>query len=377
MTLTMLPSYPESKRRELARNVLQNTLRLKRGQNLLIETWSSTLPWAESAVLEARILGARPMLLLEDEETFWQSVQEAPAAHVGHLGTHDWAALKAADAHLFFYGPMDTEREEALPPSVATRIGANDHEWFRLVEKYGVRSARFDLGRTSEFAAKRYGVELEKWRRELIDAATVDPRTLQKEGARIGEILRRGHEARVTHPNGTDLTLRLAGRRPRVDDGVVDDADLRAGNVVAVVPSGVVIVSVDETRAEGRFVANITGVMFLAMSDRAIRGGDWTFRGGRLTDFRFDSGGDEFKRAYSRLGPAKGRPGLISVGLNPQISSIPLLFDQERGVITFAIGRNWWAGGRTRAPRFTAYQSLRGGTLEVDGKAVVEDGTIV
>ena len=33
------------------------TLEMKRGENLLVETWSATLEWAESLVLEARILG--------------------------------------------------------------------------------------------------------------------------------------------------------------------------------------------------------------------------------------------------------------------------------------------------------------------------------
>jgi len=376
MAPSMLPQYPEPRMRALARNVLRNTLRVKRGENLLIETWSTTLPWAEATVLEARILGARPMLLLEDEATYWKSLAEAPVAHVGQTGSHDWAALKASDAHLYFYGPMDTEREEALPDSVARRVSANDHEWFRLVGKFGVRSARFDLGRTSEFSAKRYGVDVAEWRRELIDGATVDPRTLQRDGARIGEIFRRGRDAHVTHPNGTDLHFHLAGRRPKVDDGVVDEADVRAGNVVAVVPSGVTIVSVDETFAEGRFVGNITGVMFVPNGERAIEGGDWTFRRGRLTKYDFERGGDDFRREFERSGPSKGRPALIAVGLNPRISSIPLMFDQERGVVTIAVGRNSWVGGRTRAPHFAAYQSLRGATLQVDGETVVDAGAV-
>jgi leucyl aminopeptidase (aminopeptidase T) len=373
----MLPQYPEPKRRALARNILLNTLRMKRGENLLIETWSSTLEWAESAVLEARILGARPMLIVEDEATYWKSVEEAPSAHISQTGSHDWAALKASDAHLYFYGPMDTEREEALPPSLENRIDANDHEWFRLVEKFGVRSARFDLGRTSEFSARRYGIDIENWRRELIEAATVDPRTLQKDGARVGDFFRRGREVHVTHSNGTDLTFHLAGRRPKVDDGVVDEADVKAGNVVAVVPSGVTMVSVDETYAEGRFVSNVPGVMFHPGGDRPILGADWTFHRGRLEKYDFEEGGEEFRQVYQKLGAGKGRPGLISVGLNPQISSIPLLFDQERGVITIAIGRNAWVGGRTRMPRFSAYQTIRGANLEVDGRAVVEAGSVV
>ncbi len=377
MSPSVLPSYPESKMRAFARNVLENTLRVKRGENLLIETWSSTLPWALSAVLEARIIGARPMLVVEDEETYWKSVAEAPTANVGQVGAHDWAALKASDAHLYFWGPLDTEREEALPKAIANRIHSIDHEWFRLIEKFGVRSARWDLGRTSELWARRYGVDLQRWRNELIEAATIDPRTMQKDGARIGHILRRGKEVRISHVNGTELILRLAGRRPKVDDGIVDDADVQAGFVVAVVPSGVTSVTVDETYAEGRFVSNNPGVMFVEGAETPVGPGDWTFAHGRLTRFSFETGGDAFRRAFAKEGPGKDRPGLLSVGLNPQISSIPLLFDQQRGIVTLAIGRNSHFGGLTRTPHFSAYQSLTGATLEVDGETVVEAGELV
>lgn len=370
----MLPTYPESTRRELARNLLQNVLQIKRGENLLIETWSSTLPWAASLVLEARMVGARPLLLVEDEATFWQSVKEAPAANVGQVGSHDWAALKESDAHVYFYGPLETTLEDALPRSILARMNAGDHEWFRLIEKYGVRSVRWDLGRTSDRWAKKYGVGLAEWRRELIDASLVDPRAMQRSGARIGGALRRGREVHITHPNGTDLTLRLAGRRPSVHDGVIDASDVRAGDVWTVVPSGVVTVAVDETFAEGTFVPDITGVMFVRGVEEPLAPGSWTFRKGHLTGFSHRTGDERFRRAYKALGPGKDRPGLLSIGLNAKISSIPLLFDQEQGVVTLAIGRNSHQGGSTQTPRFTAYRSLRGASVEVDGERIVDGG---
>jgi leucyl aminopeptidase (aminopeptidase T) len=376
MPAAMLPEYPESKMRGLARNVLQNTLRMKRGENLLIETWSATLPWATSFVVEARILGARPMLVVEDEEAYWKSVAEAPAANVGYVGSHDWAALKASDAHMYFYGPLDTAKEDALPRSIIHRIDAADHEWFRLTEKFGVRSARWDLGRTSERLAERYGVDLDRWRRELVEAASLDPHGLQKDGRRVGELFRRGRTVRITHPNGTDLELRLAGRVPRVDDGVIDETDLREGNAVVVVPSGVTTVSVDESWAEGTFVSNTPGVMFSHGDDLPLRGGEWTFQRGHLIHFAFESGEDRFRRELTRSGAGADRPGLVAIGLNSQISSIPLLFDQVRGAVTFAIGRNAHVGGKSRSPRFSAYQSLQGATVEVDGKVAVDQGSL-
>ncbi|HTT26100.1 MAG TPA: hypothetical protein VMH90_03955, partial [Thermoplasmata archaeon] len=260
---------------------------------MLIDTWSATLPWAESLVLEARILGARPVLLVEDEATFWKSVEEAPRAHLGQVGSHEWAATKGTDAYITLWGPLDTVREEALPSSVRNRIAANDHEWFRLTQKSGVRAIRWDLGRTSELWAKRYGVDLDQWRSELIEAATLDPRPMRRDGARIAEFLQQGKSLRVTHVNGTDLTLRLVGRKPRVDDGVIDEIDMKSGNNVTVVPSGVTTVTVDERFAEGTFNGQGSkGVAFASEMGRQIplSGGRWTFRSGQLVDYAFDQG---------------------------------------------------------------------------------------
>lgn len=373
----MLPSYPEAKMRALARNILVNTLRMKRGENLFIETWSATLPWAESFVLEARILGARPMLTLEDEETYWKSVQEAPSAHVAQVGSHDWAALKASHAYMYFYGPLEAERMDSLPSAVKNRADANDNEWFRLVEKLGIRVARWDLGRTSEAVARRYGVSLESWRNELVEAGSVDPRPLQKDGQRLGEAFARGREVRITHDNGTDLSLRLARRPPHVEDGIIDAADVRSGNVFSVIPSGVTATSVDESYAEGTLVSNMVGVMFVRGEETMLSGGELTFRRGRLDKYSFDRGHEAFRSAYAKLGPGKDRPGLVSVGLNPAIHSIPLLFDQERGILSLAIGRNSHLGGRTRTPHFVTYQSIRGGTLTIDGRTYVDRGELV
>jgi leucyl aminopeptidase (aminopeptidase T) len=373
----MLPSYPESVRRKLARNVLRTTLRLKRGESVTIESWSGTLPWAESFVLEARILGARPMLLLEDETTYWKSIAEAPTANLGQVGAHEFGALKETDAYVYLAGPMDTAREETRRPSLDRRIGATDHEWLRITQKFGVRAVRWDLGRTNAFRARRYGVNLARWRNELIEAATFDARILRRDGRRIARSLRHGSEVVVSHPNGTNLRLRLAGRTPFVDDGVVDEQDIRAGSFLTTVPSGVSMVTVDERCAEGSFIGNTPGVVFVHMRDTPLPPGAWTFRDGHLRDYSFDVGGEEFHRAFRRSGPGKDRPGLISVGLNPQISSIPLLFDQARGRICLGIGRNSFYGGATRRPHFVAYQSLRGGSVAIDGRLVVDAGRLV
>jgi leucyl aminopeptidase (aminopeptidase T) len=373
----MLPSYPETVRRAFARNLLRNALRLARGENLLIETWSATLPWAVSLSLEARILGARPLLSLKDEPTYWRSIAETPESQLGKGGDHEWAALRASHAYVSLYGPMDTAREEALPRAAIRRIESNNHELMRLIEKYGVRTIRWDLGRTSEVWARRYGVDLGTWRRELIEATAVDPRQMRRQGLRIGDRLRKGREALITHSNGTALTLRLAHRPPKLDDGMIDDDDVRAGNIALVLPSGVVSVTPQETYAEGTFFSNSTGALWIREKEGHLPPGRWTFRHGALEGFESRRNGTHLRQELRRLGNPRVRPGLLSVGLNPKISSIPLLFDQEQGTITLMVGRNAMLGGQSRSPHVMAFLPLRGGSLEIDGQPVVDRGQLV
>lgn len=372
----MLPSYPESLRRAFARNLLRATLRLKRGENLLIETWSGTLPWAINLDHEARSLGARPLLSVKDEPSYWQSQSDAPLSQFGRLGNHELAALSASDAYVCLYGPADTLREERLPPAVARRVESNNHEMMRVIQKFGIRCVRWDLGRTSEVWARRYGVNLRSWRRELIDATLVDSREMQQDGARIARILARGREVTISHPNGTHLALRLDRRRPKVDDGVIDPEDVKAGNIMMVVPTGVVSVTVDEFHADGDFISNSTGVLFAKGGETPLAAGRWTFRHGSLAKFSCASGGAQLRRALAELGNPPVRPGQLSVGLNRRISSIPLLFDQSRGTITFEMGRNAPMGGRSRGPHLMAYVDLTGADLQVDGSLVVSRGRI-
>jgi aminopeptidase len=371
-----LPSYPEPMRRALARNLLRRSLQLKRGQNLIIDTWSATLPWAQSMILEARILGARPLLWLEDEPTYWEAMEEAPASNLGQVGSHEFAALKEAHAYVFLSGPLDTARQDSHPTQLQRREQAVDHEFFRLIQKYRVRTIRWDLGRTNEARARSYGVPLERWRSELIEAASSDSRDLLREGRRLAVALQKGKEITIRHSNGTNLRLRLSGRKPVVDDGVLDEDDVRGGNVWTVVPSGVTTVTLEETFAEGTFVGNTPAVMFVQDREMPLQPAKWTFEAGRLAKYEFEERDDDFLRVYPKLPEGKARPGLLSIGLNPGISSIPLLLDQERGTVNLAIGRNSYFGGKTRSPRFTAHQGVRGSTLAIDGRTLVKDGRL-
>lgn len=363
---------PEAAAR-LARNVLANTLRVRRGENVTIETWSETLPWAKPFVAEARRMGANPLMLYEDEASFWEALETGNSRQTGRVGSHEWAALANTSAYVFFFGPTQWPRLTDLPPNKKAGVNAYNPDWYRRAAKAKLRGARMYLGRTSQLAADRWKLDLDEWREELLRASLVPPADMHRRGTRIGARLNKGKEVKVTHSNGTELTFRLGKFPLQLDDALVDAADVNAGNNMATIPGGVVGVAIDHTSAEGAVIGNHTTYP----DSGPVSGARWQFAGGHLTGQSYDTGGEPLEASYVKA-PRAGRDRLayFSVGLNPEISKLPQLEDQELGAVLLQIGGNTFRGGKNASP-FGAWLVLKGADVAVDGKPLLQGGQIV
>ncbi|MCI4350783.1 MAG: hypothetical protein L3K15_04650 [Thermoplasmata archaeon] len=377
----MPPFLPPKTMTAIARSVLERNLLLRRGENLTVESWTEGLALANVFVLEGFARQLRPMLLYRDEESFWEAVQKLPPANLGRVGSHEWAALRQTNGYVFLWGPSDTAREEALSPAKLRAITAYEDEWFRIVEKSGVRGVRIALGRINAAEAHRHGIDVDAWKQEMVQAILTDPLAMKRSGSAVARRLQRGRTVRINHPNGTSLELRLKARRPRVHDGVIDQNDVRHGDVFEPLPSGWVNVALDEQYAEGEFFANVTSSSAASGMEAGTippaKGGRWVFKDGKLVRFTYASGGEEFGALYRRLGPGKERPGVLSVGLNPLIQRLPNMEDQCLGRITLQIGKNTFLDGATHSPSFHGYLCLDGADVRVDDRLLLHDGVIV
>jgi leucyl aminopeptidase (aminopeptidase T) len=222
-------------------------------------------------------------------------------------------------------------------------------------------------------SAERWGLDLPAWQDELLRASLVPPADLHRLGTRIGGRLQKGKLVKVTHPNGTDVSFRL-GRFPiQLDDALVDASDLKIGNNVATIPGGVVGVAIDHTSTEGTIAGNHT-----TYPDAGpVTGTRWTFADGHLTAQTYESGGKSIEKAYTKA-PRAGRDrlGYFSIGLNPEITKLPQMEDQEVGAVLLQIGGNTFRGGKNASP-FGAWTVVKGADVTIDGKPLVEGGRIV
>ena len=371
-----LPAPESELSRSIATNVLRRCLRVRRRECVVIQSWSATRSLADAFVLECRRIGAQPLHLYENEEVFWASAMEARPVDLARLGAHTRAALERADALVSFFGPSDRARYHALWPEVRTRLGDYQDAFDRAAARSGCRAVVMAVGRASEASARFYNVNLAEWRTELLAGCLVDPAVLRRRASRLVRLLSSGRSLRITHSNGTDLRLRLKHRTPELSDGFAGRRhDPRAWEKVTL-PAGVVAVALDESFAEGVYRSNVPSAAALSGEVGDYAGGCWTFRGGRLTEFRYDRGGPAFEASYRTGGTGRDRPASLSFGLNDRLAISPLLEDQGWGTLSFHIGRNEHLGGTNHAT-WWAWLFLRGANATIDDQPILSQGRLL
>ena len=355
----------------LAKNVLKQTLHVKAGENVIVETWNHGLPAATEFVYQARALGARPLLVFEDEDTFWRTAATLPKGKKGKVGDHEWAAMKAADAYVFLTGPADIAKIREVGPETWTAMTAYNSEWYKRARQYKLRGARIGLGYVSEPRARSYGFDLDAWRRMVLDASSVDPREIRRLGGKAHRLLSRKGRVEITAPNGTNFSCALLGRRAFLEDGVLTPDHVKRGENMAGIPAGELYVAPDEKSGEGT-IAFDRPTAFLG---RWVRGLTFAFDGGRAKWSAAD-GDDLVRRDWDRAKGDRDRLGGLQIGLNPRAQTGFLQDYLVAGNVYVTIGDNEEYGGKNKTD-FEIGGTLTGATVRIDGKAVVEDGRIV
>jgi leucyl aminopeptidase (aminopeptidase T) len=360
---------------QVAQALLGTALDVKRDENVIIETWNHTLPYATACVVEARKRGAHPMLLLEDETAYWRSIDLAPAiAQWARVGRHEWSALEQADAYVFFPGPADRPRFRSLPAEHRAALTGYNADWYKRAEKSRLRGVRCVLGYASEAQSASWGVSAATWRNQLIRGMVdVDAKAMRSTADRVAKKLLKGKELRITAANGTDLTLKLRARTPFVDDGVVGPEDLKLGNNMTVSPPGAVAVAIDERSGEGTAISNRPTFANFGR----LEGGQWEVHGGRLASAWYSEGQTAFDEQYAKGPKGKEILSVFSLGINPALAAgVPQVEDQEAGAVTLAIGGNAAYGGSNKVG-FSTWIVLGEATVAVDGAPLCDRGHIL
>lgn len=353
----------------LAKNIIRRSLHIRPKENVIVECWNHALDAAEEVVYQLRAVGARPMFLFEDEETYWRAVETLPTAKLGQVSASEWAALSQADAYVFFPGPADLPRYRKNLPKSSAATGYNS-EWYRRATKAGLRGARVLLGYVSHERARAYGYDFAAWVEMIVRASSIDFAPISRKGKKLAALLSQDAKVEVTAPNGTQFVCELKGRDALVEDGIVDAQDVKDGEFMTGVPPGYVIVCPDESSAEGvvRFDRPVP-YLGIQVTDVAFQ-----FKDGKAS-WSAGANEDEIRAQYDKATGAKDRLGWLQIGLNPDVRYGFLQDDLVAGAMEIGIGDNTEYGGKNTS-NFNFQGRLTNATVRIGEKVVVKNGRL-
>jgi len=295
---------------KVVKKTLTETLHVKKGESVTVEAWDNGLPFARRALVEARAMGCRAMLVYEDERAYVEGVRRAPKGSVGIMGKNEYGMLAGTDAYIFVPGQALGAYSRTLKPGEREESTRYNSSWYDAAKKAGLRGARLSFGYVGRDVAKLLGKKVGEVVAGQLKAAFVDYGEVARAAKKISEPLADGAVASLASGK-SELEFTLMGEL-EIQDGIVDKEDRRTGNNVAYVPPGIVNKEIDPRSANGKVTLSNTLTKYGVIPHAELE-----FRRGTVVGWNSDD--DRLQELLGSVPSEKRKLTLIGIGLNPAL----------------------------------------------------------
>ena len=356
----------------LAEKLVGTNAGVKEGQVVMIAAGPYDTALAEELAVAVRKRGAHPFITYSSESLSKKMIAGVPDKYDAQARKLDLAMAKLIDVVISIPQVRDPAIFASIPAARAQAMGKADQPADQLRRKRNVKLLELGNGLApSAMRAKELGMSEADLKKIYWDGVSADYTAVEQKCTALKTALAAGKELKITHANGTDLTIAIKGRKLSTSDGVISDADAKAGGpgVQAWLPAGEVYLPAGV--ANGKLVDD----RFLAMGS-VVTGMTFELKAGKITTMTAKSGWDGVvKQRFDAAGPGKNELSLVDFGCNPAIKADKVENYIPAGMLTIGFGGNDWAGGTNKEP-FGLQLHLPGTTVMLDGKAIIENGQL-
>jgi leucyl aminopeptidase (aminopeptidase T) len=284
-----------------------------------------------------------------------------PTTHELGIRLREEGELAGADSVLALMAERETNGEDPAAP-ISAAMAAADVVLAPTAKSISHSEARRRATEAGARIATLPGVTEEMLARVM----SVDMDELERLTHAIAERLDAASEARITCPNGSDLTLSLEGR-----EGIPDDGRLTAPRAFGNLPPGEGFIAPLEDRAEGKLVVD-GSIADIGLMDEPV---ELTIEGGRLTAATGDAGRELYEMLAAHGGENVAELG---VGANDRATITGNVLEDEKvlGTIHVAFGASAGFGGVVKVPVHIDCVVLKP-ELTVDGEPLVSGGRLL
>lgn len=376
--------------KRLAKRIIK-TMNMRAGQTLLVKGGSHEQALLEDIMLEAEKAGIDSMLGMSSDR-FYKNIYDAVSERF--LKRSSKLGMKIAgtlDNYIGIERLKDPRIAEAIPHAKTSAAIQGGRKVSDLMDKRNVKWVY--VGYPSRELASKLHVPFATLKKFIWSGILVDESRIVKRSRAIHSGLRGARAVRLKDEYGTNLELRIAGRRLNVDDGFISNEDISKKDVGCNLPAGEVFLAPQEMYGSGVLVSPKRTDKFTGKMIENIR---LVFEHGRLNMQKTTAEKNEKalketlkrsieldKKAYKVVRTTNVAE--LGIGLNPIIDKIVgyLLTDEKiGGTIHVALGKNIMYGGKSDSTLHWDFISNIGVTLEAiypNGKSrvLIEKGKVV
>lgn len=277
----------------------------------------------------------------------------------------------AYDARIFLGGDEDIYWVRGLEEKI--KIGAPASEKIHeIMDRKKVRWCYFGW----PVPKNKYFVSKDKYKKVFLESIkkTFSPKVLEL-CRYYKNALRNVDKIRITANDGTDLTFSIKSRPILVADGVMDEKDIKNGDVGLNIPDGEVFLAPVENSANGLIVFDYVTIHGYGL----VKNLKIKFENGKVV--WFDSPQKKiFKKFLDSNSGEKDRIAELGIGTNPSAKFVGDTIVDEKifGSVHIAIGNNTGAyHGKNRASsHLDMIKIMKGknGKMFADGKLIMNNG---
>lgn len=351
---------PDPRVKKLAKILVNHSLKVKRGETVLISSSSELAkPLVLEVFREVLISGGHPQTAVTFEETLDIFFRTAGRAQLTNFPRIKHYEAKNIDCFVRINAPLNKKALSSVDPrKMGTRM-----KTLRPIADVIVNKKRWILTNYPTNAlAQEADMSLTEYEGFLYGATNIDWEKVRAREMKLKRVLDRGREVRIVGKD-TDLTIGIKGRKAQACYGRSN------------MPDGEVFLSPVENSAEGHIYYEMPAIY----QGREVTGIRLKFKKGKVVE----ASADKNKRFLTgMLDTDRGARylGELGVGVNYGIKNFSkdILFDEKiGGTVHLAVGMSYReTGGKNRsAIHWDMIKDLRkGGALYVDGRQIQKNG---
>jgi leucyl aminopeptidase (aminopeptidase T) len=373
-TVAAQPKAPTVNTTELAEKIVGKTAAVKKGEIVQISGGVADMAFMEDLALSVRKRGAFAIITVWSESGEKKMIDGVPAEFDTQTNAADLALAKTINVAINIPAVRDASLFEKFPADRQQKLVKANQVVGDTLLKRSVRVIELSNGMApSPSRAKALGVTEAELSTMYWAGLSADYASIEDKAKTLKDALSKGGELQIKMANGTDLKMKIKGRKVLTSDGVLSADDIKAGgaNVQAWLPAGEVFLSPVPGSIEGKLVDDR-----MIVFDKEILGVTAEIKAGKITTVTAKSGWDLIKARYDLAGPGKNEIGVFDIGINPNVKTTGKLETYVgAGTVTLTTGSNTWAGGTNKEPFGLVFQ-FAGATVLLDGKAIIENGQL-